>query len=181
MSFKLPENFIHHSPNRSPNIPCRRSFCHSSSQNARNTESIASHFARPAPKTLADNQPSHPIIYCKRKNQDNRRKDLSLNAKNQASSNSGIRENSGQPTKGDGCGFSERFCVGVCFSRRRNTLCISRWEKRASGAKDPLKTSQNLSEFVPYKKGAGRKCFAPHGLPFRYERSSAVVTHINYA
>ena len=49
--------------------------------------------------------------------------------------------------------------------------------KRTYAEKEPLISTEIISRTCYNKKGAGRKYFAPHGLPFRIARLLFVVTH----
>ena len=57
--------------------------------------------------------------------------------------------------------FSQDFFFSARCDSRRHTLCISRLTQRSDGGKGRLKSNQIFSKLCPYKKGAGRKSFAP--------------------
>ena len=66
----------------------------------------------------------------------------------------------------------------MCFAGRRHTLCMSSPAKCAACRKRPAYIRCETHESLPNKKGGGaNQAFAPHGLPFRYERRFTVVAH----
>ena len=76
----------------------------------------------------------------------------------------------GKHENGDPQERSEDFRCGRCFAWRRNTLCISSRAKRMLWQKDRLYLRRNIRVFAHIKGGGANLTFAPHGLPFRYER-----------
>ena len=57
-------------------------------------------------------------------------------------------------------------------------LCVFQGGQAHSCEKRSAAKRQDISKVYPNKKGGGaNQAFAPHGLPFRYERRFTVVAH----